>query len=323
MTEDHIDDIAQVLRPEKGLTDQTAKAVITENDPMDEIAEAVAKGKCILFLGAAVHRAPPKDSTYAYAEVERPPVGSAFSRHLASSSNFAKDMPGEDVMNLQRVSQYFELATERSELNKQIKAAVFTGKKPSPVVRALSELNFPVVITTNYDRLFEAALRKNDKDPFVSVYQKNEIKDKATEDFPFDEDFSETRPFVFKMHGDIEEPDSIVITDEDYIHFILRMTDTGIYDPIPKTLQVQFKRWPTLFIGYSLKDYNLRVLFRTLRWKIDRSGFPRTYSIDLYPDPLIKTVWGDRGRFVSFIAQDVWTFVPELYRRIKKREMPP
>jgi hypothetical protein len=232
-------------------------------------------------------------------------------------------MPDEDVRSLQRVAQYFELAKERSNLVKEVKDAVVTGKRPSPVVRALAELNFPIVITTNYDRLFETALREvagNPKDPFVSHYQTNE--NVATVDFPFDEDFSEARPFVFKMHGDIEHPESIVITDEDYIHFILRMSNSGVYDPIPKTLQVQFKRWPTLFIGYSLKDYNLRVLFRTLRWKVDRAGFPRTYSIDLYPDPLIKTVWGDRGRFVSFIAQDVWTFVPELYRRIKNKEMP-
>lgn len=290
---------------------------------MDEIVKAVASGKCILFMGAAVHSAPPEDSAYVYPEAERPPVGSALSRRLAENSDFATDMPDEDVRSLQRVAQYFELAKERSNLVKEVKDAVVTGKRPSPVVRALAELNFPIVITTNYDRLFETALREvavNPKDPFVSHYQTNE--NVATVDFPFDEEFSEARPFVFKMHGDIEHPESIVITDEDYIHFILRMSNSGVYDPIPKTLQVQFKRWPTLFIGYSLKDYNLRVLFRTLRWKVDRAGFPRTYSIDLYPDPLIKTVWGDRGRFVSFIAQDVWTFVPELYRRIKNKEMP-
>jgi len=294
-----------------------------EQDPMDEIAKAVASGKCILFMGAAVHSAPPAGSAYVYPEAERPPIGSAFSRHLAENSDFKNDMPDEDVRNLQRVAQYFELAKDRSNLVKEIKAAVMTDKKPSPVVRALAELNFPIVITTNYDRLFETALRQvagNPKDPFISYYQNDE--NIPTVDFPYDEEWREERPFVFKLHGDIDHPESIVITDEDYIHFMLRMPATGVYDPIPKRLQVQIRCWPTLFIGYSLKDYNLRVLFRTLRWKVDRAGFPRTYSIDLYPDPLIKTVWGDRGRFVSFIAQDVWTFVPELYRRIKNKEMP-
>ena len=32
------------------------------------------------------------------------------------------------------------------------------GKQPSPMLQALAKLNFPLVITTNYDQLFEGAL---------------------------------------------------------------------------------------------------------------------------------------------------------------------
>ena len=67
---------------------------------------------------------------------------------------------------------------------------------------------------------------------------------------------------------------SLVITDEDYIQFVLRMTDKEPYHPVPVTMKHYLKRWPTLFIGYSLKDYNLRLLFRTLRWKLDKAKFP-------------------------------------------------
>jgi hypothetical protein len=45
------------------------------------------------------------------------------------------------------------------------------------------------------------------------------------------------------------------------------------------------------------------------------------YSVDPYPDPLIVDVWSSQRRYVKFIAQDGWTFVPELYRRILDREM--
>jgi SIR2-like domain len=289
---------------------------------LNAIAEKVSTGKCVLFLGAGVHSPPPQDSGYTYPESERPPIGSALSRALAAKSGFAAAVPGEDERNLQRVSQHFELVKGRDELVRELVTAVATDKQPSPVVRALAELNFQLIITTNYDRLFENALIAAKKRPFVSVYKKNEIVDVPTVDFPVTEDLSPTRPFVFKIHGDIEDAPSIVVTDEDYIHFILRMAATGYYDPIPKSFQEQFRRWPTLFIGYSLKDYNLRVLFRTLRWKVDRSQFPKTYSIDLYPDPLIKTVWGDRGQLVSFIAQNVWTFMPALYKKVTGKEMP-
>jgi hypothetical protein len=55
------------------------------------------------------------------------------------------------------------------------------------------------------------------------------------------------------------------VTDEDYIQFVLRMTDKDPYDPVPMSLKHFLKRWTTLFIGYSLLDYNLRLLFKTLR----------------------------------------------------------
>ena len=130
------------------------------------------------------------------------------------------------------------------------------------------------------------------------------------------------QPFVVKVHGDVQTPESIVITDEDYIQFVLRMSDKEPYNPVPLTYRFFFTKWPTLFVGYSLLDYNLRLLFKTLRWKIDPSVVPDTYSVDLSPDPLIVDVYYNRQRYINFITQDVWTFVPSLYHMVTGEEMP-
>ncbi len=39
------------------------------------------------------------------------------------------------------------------------------------MLEALAQLDFPIVITTNYDQLFERALRDAGKQPRVSVYK--------------------------------------------------------------------------------------------------------------------------------------------------------
>ena len=117
-------------------------------------------------------------------------------------------------------------------------------------------------------------------------------------------------------------PKSVVITDEDYIQFTLRMGDRDALHPVPETFRYQFKRMPTLFIGYSLVDYNLRLLFKTLRWKLDPAQRKPAYSVDLYPDPLLVEQFERRDRYVQFIVQDLWTFIPELYRQVKGKEMP-
>ena len=79
----------------------------------------------------------------------------------------------------------------------------------------------------------------------------------------------------------------------------------------------------TLFIGYSLMDYNLRLLFKTLRWKLDAANVPDMYSVDYRPDALIMDVWQGQRRYVKFIAQDVWSFVPALHELVLGEEFVP
>jgi hypothetical protein len=122
------------------------------------------------------------------------------------------------------------------------------------------------------------------------------------------------------MHGCISEPDSIVITDEDYINFVMRMGDSEAFHPVPQKLRVQFKMWPTLFVGYSLLDYNLRLLFRTLRrWIVDAEQ-PPTFSLDPHPDLLVMETY--KAGLVFFIEQDSWKFVPQLYQNLFGQDMP-
>jgi hypothetical protein len=284
---------------------------------LDLVGEAVREQRCILFLGAGVHAPPPEGSPFSYPPPQRPPVGAVLSRQLAADCDFAGRFPNEDAGNLQRVGLAYEIDSSRSRLVDAIASAVQTGTAPSPMLRALAQLDFPLVITTNYDGLFERALRDAGKQPRVSVYKP---EPEPTDDF---DNESAQSPVVYKLHGDIALRESLVVTDEDYIQFVLRMSDKEPYDPVPLSLKYFLKRWTTLFICYSLVDYNLRLLFKTLRWRIDPAKVPDTYSVDCRPDPLILDVWQSQRRYVKFIAQDVWSFVPSLYEVVRGEELAP
>jgi hypothetical protein len=278
---------------------------------LDLVGEAVRRQRCILFLGAGVHASPPEGSPFEYPFEQRPPIGAALSRRLAAECDFAGRFPREDPGNLQRVALAYEIDSSRNRLVAAIADAVDVGREPSLMLRALARLDFPLVITTNYDGLFERALREEGKRPRVSVYKS---EPEPTMDF---EDESAQSPVIYKLHGDIAQRESLVVTDEDYIQFVLRMSDKEPYDPVPLSLKHFLKRWTTLFVGYSLLDYNLRLLFKTLRWRIDSAKIPDAYSVDFAPDPLILDVWQSQRRYVKFIAQDVWSFVPALYEIVR------
>ena len=325
-------------------------------DGIDQIVRSVIRGEIILFLGAGVHasKPAPRGQPEPPPDPRRPLFAGALAEALAGESRWTERFPNKPPKDyFQRVALDYELNIILDEQRKQweqngksqglpqppdrpnsaieakdlrhrgrerlanaVQRAVTVGKTPSPALHALAELNFPLIITTNYDRHFEDALLFAGKNPTTSVYQP---KANAPAN-DISEDPSSQNPFIFKIHGDINAPESLVITDEDYIDFVLRMTARGEYDPVPGTFNFRLVKWPTLFIGYSLLDYNLRLLLKTLRYKKDT--FPPSYSIDPWPDPLVRRVWDSQLGYVGFLANDLWEFVPELYKRVKGCEMP-
>lgn len=286
-----------------------------------DIANAVRKQGCVLFLGAGVHAPPPPTLSSQYPESHRPLIGSQLSLYLAKESQYEIRRRGDDPKNLRRVSLDFELARGRPKLLEAVRHSVQEGKKGSPILSALASLPFPLIVTTNYDTLFEEAVRSCGKEPIVSHYHSNLETKELTFDYP-DGWPSPDRPFVVKIHGDIiRDASSIVITEEDYIHFVRRMSEKDQFNPLPLTALSYIVKFPTLFIGYSLLDYNLRILFKSLHWRSTLGSPPQKYSIDYRPDPLVMEVLQNHRREVIYVVEDVWQFVPELVKAVLGREM--
>jgi hypothetical protein len=305
--------------------DSANKGIQSNGDTNQEqipskLLEKVKIGDCILFLGASIHAPPPDDSKYVYPEEHRPSMGGELSKLLATECNFESKLQNESPYDLQRVSLCYEYTNDlgRDNLIKSLRKYLANNKKPSPALAMLARLPFKIIVTTNYDHLLETAFSKSGKEPKKIIYNPSSIV--PTKDIT--DDLDPQRPVLFKIHGDLDEPPSIVITDEDYITFVQRMSDRAPYHPVPEIVAYYMKRWPTLFIGYSLRDYNLRLLLRTLRWKYDKSEFPTSFAIDMKPDPLILRVWQNERNYIMFITQNLWKFIPRLYKQVKGKEYP-
>jgi hypothetical protein len=168
--------------------------------------------------------------------------------------------------------------------------------------------------------LFERALSQAGKDCEVSVYTADRKHPKSPS-----RAVGPNRPFVLKIHGDFErerEDPSIVVTEEDYITFVLRMRDADELNPVPLAVRAQLAQHPTLFIGYSLNDYNLRILFRALRYSGDWGGLPSSFSVDPCPSPIIQKLLTTEYQ-ILFVAQDLWRVVPALYEAVLGKKLSP
>lgn len=289
-----------------------------------KLVEAVKSGECLLFIGAGVHY-PPSDaqSPYlaSYPPEVRPPLGAELAKRLAArggppQSYIEQMFPNERdyEWNLQRTAALYEIARGRNELVSEIIKEVDTGKKPSAAVRALAGLPFRLVATSNYDKLFEKALGVLMKSPVREIYSPSHNATCGLKT-PKDPD----TPAYWKMHGCVDRPDSLVATEEDYITFVTRMRDLGAYNPVPRPFQNALAEMPSLFIGYSLVDFNFRLLLRSLHYGFDSAELARNYAVNPKPDPVVRHALDGR---VTFIVEDLWSFIPNLYQAVTGQTMP-
>src|ERR1700704_5722520 len=180
---------------------------------VEDLVNCVQNGDCILFLGAGVHREPPPDSSFEYLKEKRPPLGWELTEQLAKDCGFADKLPGEQL-DLQRVSLCYEKTQGlgRKALVDSLIYHMRDGKEPSPALRMLAGLPFKIIVTTNYDHLLERALQDAGKKRVRLIY--DPTQDARARDVT--DDPTPERPLLFKIHGDLDHRESIVITDEDY-----------------------------------------------------------------------------------------------------------
>ena len=107
---------------------------------------------------------------------------------------------------------------------KELLQAVFEKAEP-PDFRApdephgvLADLDLPIYITTNYDGLMLGALRDREKDPIRELCGWNELVRMASPS-ALDDGVVPTpaRPLVYHLHGHSDVPQSMVLTEDDYL----------------------------------------------------------------------------------------------------------
>ena len=110
-------------------------------------------------------------------------------------------------------------------------------------------------------------------------------------------------PVVYHLHGHTL-PDSLVLTEDDYLSFLANIARNPKLLPGP--IQRALDRSTCLFIGYRLADWNFRVLFQGLRPRLkflniailkpsddsERAREQRDYLNSYYASMDLQVYWG-------------------------------
>jgi hypothetical protein len=151
--------------------------------------------------------------------------------------------------------------------------------------RVLAELPFPIYLTTNPDRLLVDALREAKKSPEVDVCPWTEWVDRSQSIFAREPNFAPTvdRPLVYCLFGRLEDPDSLVLTEDNYFDYLIGLTRNN--ERIPEVVRTALVNTALFFLGFRLDDWDFRVLFRSLMGQGGRERRKRFKHVAVQIDP--------------------------------------
>jgi hypothetical protein len=249
-----------------------------EEHEWDQLLDMISDGSCTPFLGAGVNAG-------------LLPLGSTVARQWAKESNY----PLENCDALDQVAEFVSIQSDnratpkrrfvkllRSELEQvdlgQLEAFL---RAPDQPLGVLARLPLPIYITTNYDNLLMRALEaqgKNARRELCRWYDSSKESGAVPASLSDPEDAStpdKDHPLVFHLHGHEEVPDSLVLSEDDYLDFLIAITRGRVLPPL---VEKALTSTTLLFIGYRLADVNFRVTTATRSDDQERrqsAGLPR------------------------------------------------
>jgi hypothetical protein len=248
------------------------------------------------------------------------------------------EYPTSDLQDLIRVSQYASVMTGLGPLYEELHQLLDADYPPTALHQFLAALpgtlrargtpRYQLIMTTNYDDALERAFRALDE-PYDVVWYvaegehrgkfyhlppdgKGRIIDKPNKYLGFALD---QRTVIAKIHGAVDrlqpERDSYVITEDHYIDYLTR---TEVANLVPIQLAAKLRRSHFLFLGYSMRDWNLRVILHRI-WGQQALDY-KSWAIQLDPEPIDREFWQKRGVEINQIRLE--DYVNELTERLQQ-----
>lgn len=216
------------------------KALITE----------LASRRCIIFIGSGASA-----SSISQDGGKHPPTWNTFLSSLIVMMHEKRDLPIiEDYITKQKYLEAAEIIkknTSPADFSAFIREELVTPRyKPSKIHESILEIDPKIVITTNYDDIYDTFCRTGaaQEGYNISKYYESHIIS----------DLRSPVRLIIKAHGCISDASKIVLTKSEY--FQVRQKYSNFY----KVLDSLFLTHTILFLGYSLTDPDIQLVLENV-----------------------------------------------------------
>jgi hypothetical protein len=301
------------------------------------VAKRMLEGEVVPFLGAGANLCGRPDAPWEPGS-DFLPSGSELAVRLSAEVNY----PDPDDRDLMRISQYVHSVLGWKPLYKYVRAPLDALSHPTTLhmflaklAGTLRKLDVPrqVILTTNYDDALERAFDACGE-PYDVIWYEAQSERADCGRFIHDLEGSpipillpnqyvgldpDDRTVIVKLHGAMVRADpsrdSYVITEDDYIRYLTR---SDIATQLPAVLRQRITERHLLFLGYSMRDWNLRVVLERLAGSGVLAN--QSWSVQCKPTTdagteIELTLWNDRDVDLVFVMLD--EYVRELEQQLE------
>ncbi|WP_048198630.1 SIR2 family NAD-dependent protein deacylase [Methanocella arvoryzae] len=164
--------------------------------------------------------------------------------------------------------------------------------------KMISEIpQIEVIVTTNYDKLFEMAYANN----ILKIVTDSDIAKSANDNIAH----------LYKIHGCIDSPDNIIITKSDYTGFFTN----GQYNLLWSALKVLASKYSILFIGYSFEDQNVKYVFEDVLKQLGDNHKDYFLISPDFPEHKQQVLKQYSIEYIQMKAEDA---IPKIYKEINE-----
>ncbi|HEY0343356.1 MAG TPA: SIR2 family protein [Solirubrobacteraceae bacterium] len=299
------------------------------------VSRRLREGRVVPFLGAGANLCG-RPSGADWRNGRYLPSGGELAAYLAESYAY----PTREAQDLLRVSQYIQAVTGGTVLYEELHELFTRQYEPNELhtflaavpraVRAWREEGHPatyqLIVTTNYDDALECAFERADEQfDLVTYVAKGPNRGKFAHRRPdgeirfieepnrYRELALDVRTVILKIHGAVDRADpsqdSYVITEDNYIEYLAQKDISNL---LPVTLMAAMSESHFLFLGYSLSDWNLRVILQRIWGELPFEEQFTSWAIQSDPSRLEARLW--RRRNVEILNVDLAEYIDDLRR---------
>jgi len=241
-----------------------------ESTDWEVLLKRIKDGKCTPFLGAGVYS-------------EGPSLRTAVAKKWSEQYNY----PFPDGADLARVARYLTVEYGDAEyasskyVEELSSVAVPNFDDPKDPYSTLAKLPLPIYVTTNYDDFMEQALIKQKRDVKRDLCKWIKGLDETS---PLAEQSFQpnvANPVVFHLYGYMQNQTSMALSEDDYFQFLINVSADA--ELIPKRIQQAIGGTSLLLLGYSLEDWDFRILFHFLAGYLKKSASRTHVAVQLSP----------------------------------------